>query len=190
MQISQVIEKEIKVPISKLQYTKLLNYFKNKEKNLQINYYYFNQNISDEITIRIRRKDNRLLLQIKYPVENDSSNYGAAHIRKEVEKQVYDIPHSISKEEIFELTGLLVEDAYLIGELKTLRYEVSVEDSLLCIDYNEYLNVFDYELEIEYQEAVSKELLPLLDSYNINITKLSCGKFARFLQQYALSAKN
>ena len=185
MPSNKIIEKEIKILISKLQFERLIDFYKIQKKGYhQINYYYYCSGMKDNTTIRIRKKGEQLFLQIKSPVDEVKREYKSEQIRNEFEKPINKIPNIITKKEISEMCGIAIEDVQLIGQMDTLRYEIPMNSSTLCLDFNEYLNINDYELEVEYIENIPLEVFEIFHKFEIDYSKSSRGKFSRFLQQY------
>ena len=50
----------------------------------------------------------------------------------------------------------------------------------IALDKNEYLDVTDYELEIEYENEYPQYILDMLKEYNIKIHSNTSGKNKRF----------
>ena len=80
-----MIEKEIKILLSKEQYEKIEKVFSWKKKFTQINFYYGDLEKIDEngeLTVRVRQNGDNYKLQIKKPVVYDE----ALHIKEEYER--------------------------------------------------------------------------------------------------------
>ena len=105
----------------------------------QINYYYdtYDQKLRrSNITARIRKKNGKLTATIK-----EHSN-GTTH-SKETSFHVDSVSKGLS------YNG---EKLYLYGEMHTKRTEIDICDGVkLMLDYNQYLDTEDYEVELEYE---------------------------------------
>ena len=89
-----MIEKEIKILLSKEQYEKIEKVFSWKKKFTQINFYYGDLEKIDEngeLTVRVRQNGDNYKLQIKKPVVYDE----ALHIKEEYERDIKDLPDKI-----------------------------------------------------------------------------------------------
>ena len=140
-------EYEKKMMLTEREYRFLIRLFENSivEKNTQINYYYDTRNETMRkmnITVRIREKNGKLLGTVK--------DHGAGqHCSTEECFRVDTLPRVIM------LEGLPL---WLKGTLKTERSVFRICDGiLLMLDLNTYLDVVDYELEIEYSESFCKQ---------------------------------
>lgn len=177
-----MIECELKKIIQFDIYKSIWCAFKWDEVNTQINYYYdvFPFRKNNKMTIRIRSVNNVHKLQIKNKYQ--SSNIA----RIEFEEKVPYIFPSISSEKIKAVSGLHYDDVFLIGALVTQRYTHHWSDAItICLDRNEYLGKIDYELEIEYDKAVTPDLLTILAEYGIKFdNEKQIGKYSRYMKRY------
>lgn len=172
-------EKEYKVLINQDDYKELLGSFGFNKNYRQVNYYFDTKDNYcklNNITIRIREKENKYYLQVKVPIKYDN----ALHIKKEYEKTYSFLKTQITSDELKTLTCLEIPTVNCIGMLATQRKEYIINDSILCLDKNEYNGVIDYELEIEFQRQVDKSVIPILNEMGLNFDKTVDGKFSRF----------
>lgn len=177
------IEKEIKIILDEKQYLEVMNSFQFSESFEQINYYYANREIiENNITIRIREKLGQMKLQLKIPQKTDK----ALHINKEYEKKVNRVLQHISKEEIYELSGLhCSNDVKLLGSLKTIRCICNTFPNVkIALDKSFYFNNIDYEIEIEYVDELSIDIVDRLKMLDLHLDKDVNGKNKRFLSAY------
>lgn len=176
-----MIEKELKILLTKEQYMNLTRQFDWSETISQINFYYSDKSNdlkSKGTTIRIRGIDDRMKLQVKIPV----SCNGAIHIKKEYEKDCKIVPYKINGSEICELCSVNnIPDVYLLGYLYTERLICNYEnDNMICLDRNVYAGKTDYELEVEFIDNLDEQLLNTLDELRIRTDLEVTGKFGRF----------
>ena len=177
------IEKEIKIILDEKQYLEVMNSFQFSESFEQINYYYANREIiENNITIRIREKLGQMKLQLKIPQKTDKALY----INKEYEKKVNRVLQHISKEEIYELSGLhCSNDVKLLGSLKTIRCICNTFPNVkIALDKSFYFNNIDYEIEIEYVDELSIDIVDRLKMLDLHLDKDVNGKNKRFLSAY------
>lgn len=170
-------EYELKFLLQKSDYEKLLKIFSNSDAVTfeQVNYYYdtYDQKLRNKnITARIREKDGKLTGVIK----------------------VHSAGTAYSKETSFLVEGVSNvifyngEHLYLQGELYTKRTEINICDGItMMLDYNKYLGIEDYELELEYvpefkekAEGIMLALQAILEY--LNSSKLSDCKSERFFE--------
>lgn len=115
-----MIEKEIKILLSKEQYEKIEKVFSWKKKFTQINFYYGDLEKIDEngeLTVRVRQNGDNYKLQIKKPVVYDE----ALHIKEEYERDIKDLPDKILGEQLKDILGMDFPDFYMLGKLETQR---------------------------------------------------------------------
>lgn len=179
-----VVEKEIKVLISESTYEILQKSFSWNESIVQINHYYAdNENMIDKIgcSVRVREVHRQKLLQIKLPIYKENT----LHIKNEIEIPVTEIPEYLDNQTLYSIIGLRFNDIKKIGSLKTERLICDVSESIkICLDKNTYLDVVDYEIEIEYSDVLNDNLLKYLSSFGISFKCETKGKYSRFLESY------
>ena len=66
-----------------------------------------------------------------------------------------------------------------------------LSDVKICLDKNEYLNLIDYELELEFSsEELPTDFQNLFEKlFNINFLQISVGKNSRFLRELSRSSQ-
>ena len=141
----------------------------NPTKNMQINYYYDNDNFdlySQNITLRIRQKGSVLVGQLK---THSSSLFYAS---SEEEFHVTTLP-CILKYKAFETS--------LKGVLATERTSFGVANGVkIDFDKNYYLGVVDYEIEIEFAKERYDFVKRLIGRLKFNRNE-SANKYSRFV---------
>lgn len=83
-----MMEKEYKVILNYKEYKELLKSFNLNKNYCQVNYYFDTKDSYcklNNITIRIRKKEDQYYLQVKVPIKYDN----ALHIKKEYEKNIH-----------------------------------------------------------------------------------------------------
>lgn len=177
------IEKEIKVLLTKEEYESLQKLFKWDEELKQTNYYYTDMEgkiNKDEVTIRVREKAQKLLLQIKRP----RAFKNALHISDEYEVPIDRIPEKIDKKYIQQIVGGDIGNVELIGKMITYRKVYNWgEEVEICLDRNLYINKVDYELEVEFINEIPSELVQTLNDNNIYMDNIVDGKYKRFMSE-------
>lgn len=91
----------------------------------------------------------------------------------------------ISKKELFEITGEKYDKDFkcqnkMYTERKTYYYD---SDVTIYLDLNKYLGITDYELIIEFDKELPKELITKLESFSVNLSDANLEKFKRFVKQ-------
>lgn len=173
-----MIEKEIKVILNYDEYKKVLNEFCFQLPIIQTNYYYQSEGEPKDITIRIREKNNKYMLQIKIPRQKEKS----LHIKEEYEEPIEGVQKKIGKEKIEMVCGnKFTNDAIYIGKLVTERSLCTVYNNIeMALDVNDYLGISDYELEIEYKDKYPTEIVKKLKKLGIKVDECVEGKNTRF----------
>lgn len=152
--MSTNIEIEVKTLITKKDYEKVLEYFKDikKEEIDQTNYYIDTKDSElrrHEISLRIR-KLNGFVMTLKTPLSEgllEKSQLISEHEFNEfINKNIF--PHGPISEFI---ERLYIDPTLLVpqAELNTIRISIPYEGCLLAIDKNTYAGKTDFELEME-----------------------------------------
>ena len=140
-------EHELKMILTKDEYHFLLLFFDKLmvESGLQTNYYYDSRDEAmrkRNVTVRVREKNRKLIGTIKRHLKTDNSSI-EEHFRVDT------IPRVIMWD------GMPL---WLQGSLMTERKIFKVCDGItIMLDLNQYLDVVDYELEIEYSDSFRKQ---------------------------------
>lgn len=150
LEVVIMIELEKKILLSEKEYFALISMINNKTTmSIHKNFYFdsddFKMN-SQNITCRIRQKENKYLATIKKHDINDRSIEESKEVQNEFDDSLFD--------------GMNIK---IQGILTTERLHMYSDDCCeIVIDKNVFLNTTDYELEIEYapgNEARVKFLL-------------------------------
>lgn len=170
-------EHELKYLLTQEEYEQLLKLLEAfpSETALQKNYYYDTYHLDlrkRNITMRVREKDGCLQGTIKRHLKN--------HTSTEEHFPVGSLPQMLLYEG---------ETVYLAGKLQTERTTYHLSDALLLmLDCNTYLDLCDYELELECPEhylpqakVLAAKLFQLLQMDPRDISK---SKSERFFSKY------
>ncbi|MGM8212679.1 CYTH domain-containing protein [Virgibacillus sp. W0430] len=188
--MSQEIEIEYKVLLTKQEYTRLLKALPfNNESLKQTNYYFETSPLSLKdkgCALRIREKNNTFCLTLKEPHSEGilethdelTEKEACSWLANNINKNKHTIQRLIAK-------GVNVESLNYYGKLITERRQFQQEDIVYVLDYSTYNGYSDYELEIE---APNKEVgitafQKIITDYSI-IGKKTPNKIARFFQTY------
>ena len=141
--------------------------------NVQDNYYY--DLGRDDMAMRIRDIDGLYVLTIK-------KRAGDAH-----EEYEYELPDDNADNplitELLKRLGVEQKPIYL-GMLTTSRYTRELEFGEICLDFNKYNGIKDYEIEYELFDHLTnsnQELIDYLAKYHIEYKENKVSKFKRFL---------
>ena len=173
-------EHELKMMLTKDEHHFLLHFFDKLmvESGLQTNYYY---DTRDEVmrkrnvTVRVRQKNNKLIGTVKRHLDTDNCSI-------EERFGVDTLPRVIMWD------GMPL---WLKGSLQTERKIFQVCDGIiLMLDLNQYLGTVDYELEIEYSEALRKQgegiLMLISGLLGKQMKQKSVSKSERFFQRLSI----
>ena len=183
------IERELKTLLSKVEYDKLYTYFnlQNQPKIIQSNYYYdtadeiFKQNNS---ALRLRVFDNG---SSEWTIKERVSELESIELTQFNREKVIDVPQALNEDIIYSADiqefiasrNIVWTDIKRTMSLITERYNIDVPYGLYALDYTQYPQAEDYELELESQdiEVALEHFNSLLASVDISYkqaeTKLS-----------------
>lgn len=173
------IEIEYKVMIDKKGYEKLLNHFNGQLSSFKQTNYYFDsidEKINkNKLSLRIREKNNKYIVTLKEPYENGRLEHEYVVKNNELASFPSQIINLLNKYDI------KVSELYNFATLTTIRNEIKIDDSLLCIDYSTYNEMEDYEVECESNSLEKGQAIieNLLNSLSISYTKSTLSKTAR-----------
>lgn len=176
-------ETEIKSLIDEEMYEKAKKAFDWDSVKEQANHYYTDKEgllRGKHIMVRIRVVDDEPKIQVKLHKNKES----ALQICEENEYDIENVPDVIDASTARKITGESVGELYRMGKSVTLRHLKRHNGSELCLDKNEYFDKVDYEVEVEYREKMSAELLMKLMQLGISFDKKCVGKFSRFFKEY------
>lgn len=176
-------ETEIKCIIDAETYEAVKKAFKWDGVTEQTNHYYTDRNgvlCERHITVRIRVIDGVAKIQVKHHKNKDS----ALQICEETEFPIDRVPDIIDAETAKNIIGIDTGELYRMGEAHTRRHALVRNGSELCLDRTKYFDTVDYEVELEYEDKMSADLLMKLSSLGIAFNKKCIGKFSRFLTEY------
>ena len=182
-----MIEKEYKALLSRDKFLKLKSRIKDVYKSAeakefrQINYYYDTEDFSlyeSRRTLRVRLIEGKYLMQFKQELEADGLN----KVSKELEKEIDYLPDII--ESAFDID--FDSPARLIGSLETSRESIFPRPGVrIDMDISSYLGSIDYEIEVEYESSLPKDIIDMLEDSGSVLT----GKYSRFIDKAKLLRK-
>lgn len=183
------IERELKTLLSKAEYDKLYTYFnlQNQPKIIQSNYYYdtadeiFKQNNS---ALRLRVFDNG---SSEWTIKERVSELESIELTQFNREKVIDVPQALNEDIIYSADiqefiasrNIVWTDIKRTMSLIAERYNIDVPYGLYALDYTQYPQAEDFELELESEdiEVALEQFNSLLASVDISYkqaeTKLS-----------------
>lgn len=191
-------EIEYKFMISRDEFDYLLKMQPFKSPVKQVNHYFIDgDNLLrlNHITVRVREYPDKKMLEIKYPRRNIHQKFYTKNenlaIRDEYSRKIQNFSE-IQPDEIVAVTGIQINDIQCIGHMTTYRYVYyPYKNVKVCLDFNEYLGMYDYELEIEFKSEDFLDIDEILSNFDINPDlQHHGGKCTRFLQALKRSNVN
>ncbi len=186
--MKQEIEIEYKNLLTKEEF-KLLLFELGFPKNgvVQENFYFETPDfhlMKQRAALRIRKKSDKYVLTLKEPHPEGLLETHDLLTAREANAWLTGKP--VAKEHTdrqLESLQIKVKDLQLFGSLWTERREISYRNALLVLDFSEYHDTFDYELELEAKSQAEglAEFETLLNKYNIPRRKTP-NKIERFFQ--------
>ena len=179
------LEIEFKILITKNIYKKIINDYKITDSYQQTNYYLMHPKLNElKYSLRIRKKNNQYELTLKQPQINGNLETNLI-INKKIKDKI--IKHELINNEIFDLlkpynldSTMLITNYYLT----TIRSEINTEYGLICIDYNQFNGLEDYELEYEVIDYNSgkQAFLNFIKKYNLTYITNCPSKISRLIK--------
>ncbi len=177
--MSNAIEIEAKVLVSKDDYRLLTKEFASYPRYVQTNYYIDTEDralAKEGIALRIREKEGQYELTLKTPLSQGLLEKNApitmnqfVALRDEDEFPETDLKRFLT------MLDFDVKELRILTSLSTERIDVEYEGGLLSIDRNSYSGQVDYEIEFEYNniDDAEKILEKLLASKGIKVAAFS-----------------
>lgn len=176
-------ETEIKSIITKEAYINLKSAFDWDSVHEQTNHYYTDKAgllREKRVMVRIRVVDGVPKLQVKLHKNENSP----LQICEETEYETENVPDIIDARTAEAVTGIKAGGLYRMGCAVTKRHSMKHNGSELCLDKTTYFDKTDYEVEVEYEDKMSAELLMKLTRLGVEFKESCVGKFSRFLAEY------
>ena len=171
--MSNAIEIEAKVLVSKDEYRLLTKEFASNPRYVQTNYYIDTEDralAKDGIALRIREKEGQYELTLKTPLSQGllEKNVPITMNQFVALRDDDEFPETDLKRFLLML-DFDVKALRILTSLSTERIDVEYEGGLLSIDRNSYSGIVDYEVEFEYNnmDDAEKILGKLLESKGI-----------------------
>lgn len=190
-----MLEKEYKYLISEEIYKELREKFsESKQRVIKNEYLLDTEGILEKnhVTVRVREEDSRKFFQIKQHIQSEKK-FEKLTLREEYSREITDekITTEEIKEEIKTFAQLNIKDIYSAGMLKTIRNQTDLGNkSVLCMDKNLYLDITDYEVEIEFQgkepSESAKSIMKIMEEKS---KQSQGGKRTRFLKRLRRTAE-
>lgn len=182
--MKEQIEIEYKILINKDIFLQIINNYQVDNDYIQTNYYLTHPLLEEKkYMLRIREKNHSYELTLKRPYQNHQLETNIM-IDKQTKEKI--INQQYVTNEIMEiLKDISINPLELIQKfsLTTHRYDIQLSEGTLSLDYNQYLNQEDYELEFEvyHEKEGFQRFLKIIKPYHLNYTKNCKSKIKRVL---------
>lgn len=178
------LEIEFKILITKEIFDQIINDHQIDCCYKQTNHYLLHPRLSKlRYSLRIRDKNDQFELTLKQPQKQGTLETNLM-IDKETKEKI--LNHQLVTNEVFDkLKPLNLNSTMFITDysLTTTRYEISTPDGLICVDYNVYNNIIDYELEYEvldYKKG-KQAFLDFISQYHLDYSRNCMSKINRVI---------
>lgn len=176
------VEIEYKVMVSKENFYKLegiLDKTYSPAYYNQTNFYYDDNRklYENKLSLRIRYIENQNMYISTLKIKNNDERIEIESILKEKDITLVDI----ETKDLLGKHNIDVNSLKEIAFLKTIRKEYKIDDTLLCLDYNQFYQNEDYEIECEADsmEKAKRTIDTILKLYNIEYKQSTMSKMAR-----------
>lgn len=182
--MSKEIEIEFKILLNKKTYSKIYKDLIKKPHKLyiQTNYYLTHPNLEkNKMMLRIRQIDDTFELTLKEPYIDSSLETNLPLTLEQKNKIINHQPYPntiFTYLQKYNINALDLQQPY---SLTTTRLDYKYNDGMISLDYNEYLNTKDYELEYEVpnKEIGLEHFYNFIKPYKIQYTTNCFGKSKR-----------
>ncbi|MGT2932635.1 CYTH domain-containing protein [Streptococcus catagoni] len=179
------LEIEYKTLLTKDEYQRLLAQMTHINAVTQTNYYIDTANFdlkANRMSLRIRTFSDKAEMTLKVPEEVGNREYNQDLSLQEA-KNLIKKCQITNKDILLQMTkfGISPEDLRTFGQLTTRRKEKATAIGTMALDYNQYAQTIDYELELEVNDPIQgeKDFEQFLKDNNISL-KFAKSKVSRF----------
>ncbi|EHI69422.1 CYTH domain-containing protein [Streptococcus ictaluri] len=185
------LEIEYKTLLTKEEYKRLLSQMTHIPPVTQTNYYIDTKDFdlkAHKMSLRIRTFTDSAELTLKVPEKVGNREYNL-HLDLKSAKEIIKtgiLPES-SALDIIKKIGLGDSQLTTFGYLTTIRREADTTIGKLALDYNQYANIKDYELELEVTDAIKGkedfESFLLENDISFKYAKSKVARFSKTLKK-------
>lgn len=125
-------------------------------------------------------------MTLKRPIKNHRLETNVIISQKDKENFIRHLPIQNDIIDILIHEGINIEELQQQFSLTTHRYDILLEEGILSLDENIYLNQHDYELEFEcYEETKGfQKFLEIIKPYHLNYQQNCTSKVQRAMHAY------
>lgn len=184
--MNELIEIEYKILITKDIFKQILSDYQSQIKNdyIQINYYFTHPLLQEKAyMLRIREKNNELEMTLKRPYLHHRLETNVPITKQDKDNLINHIMIDNEIIDILKAENIPPLELQQQFSLTTHRYDIPLEDGLLSIDKNIYLDQTDYEIEFEVQDEKKglQSFLKIIEPYHLHYQGNCPAKIRRVL---------
>ncbi|MCD7810171.1 MAG: CYTH domain-containing protein [Erysipelotrichaceae bacterium] len=187
--MNEQIEIEYKILLTKDTYQQIINDYQNQitDAYLQVNDYFTHPLLNGKhFMLRIRSKKDKYELTLKRPYQGHRLETNIDITKEERENF---INHKTMNNEIItilEENNIPYQELQQLYSLSTYRTDILLEEGMLSLDKNNYLDKEDYELEFEVNDPTTgySKFLDIIKPYGLHYTKNNTTKVVRAMTRY------
>ncbi|MGP6389328.1 CYTH domain-containing protein [Streptococcus dysgalactiae] len=179
------LEIEYKTLLTKDEYNRLLSQMSHVAPVTQTNYYIDTEEFdlkANKMSLRIRTFTNSAELTLKVPEKVGNREYNLPLTLEQAKDMIKHghLPESPALDIITSI-GIDLEALKTFGHLTTIRRESDTPIGKMALDYNQYANTKDYELELEVTDPIKGKIdFDLFLTQHQIAFKYAKSKVARF----------
>ena len=185
--MNKQIEIEYKILLTENIFNDILKYYPNHKDYIQTNYYFTHPLLQQKkYMLRIREKNNTFEMTLKKPLKNHRLEMNVDINQKDKDDFIQHLPIQNEIIDILKQEGIDIKELQQQFSLTTHRYDIILDEGVLSLDDNTYLNQHDYELEFEcYDETVGfQKFLEIIKPYHLDYQQNCMSKVQRALKAY------
>ncbi|MCD8029166.1 MAG: CYTH domain-containing protein [Erysipelotrichaceae bacterium] len=187
--MNEQIEIEYKILLTKDTYQQILNEYQNQitDAYLQVNDYFTHPLLSKKhFMLRIRSKKDKYELTLKRPYLGHRLETYIDISKKERESFINHEPMNNEIISILEENNISYNELQQLYSLNTYRIDILLNEGMLSLDKNNYLDKEDYELEFEVNnpDIGYSKFLDIIKPYNLKYTRNCTNKVVRAMTRY------
>ncbi len=187
--MNEQIEIEYKILLTKNTYQKILNDYQNQitDAYLQVNDYFSHPLLSKKhFMLRIRSKKDKYELTLKRPYQGHRLETNIDISKEERENFINHKPMNNEIISILEENKIPYHELQQLYSLSTYRTDILLDEGVLSLDANTYLDKEDYELEFEVNDPTIgyNKFLEIIEPYNLIYIRNCTNKVMRAMTRY------
>ncbi len=187
--MNEQIEIEYKILLTKDTYQQILNDYQNQitDSYLQVNDYFTHPLLNEKhFMLRIRSKKDKYELTLKRPYQGHRLETNIDISKEERENFINHKPMHNEIITILKENNIPYHELQQLYSLSTYRTDILLEEGMLSLDKNNYLDKEDYELEFEVNDTNTGyvKFLDIIKPYGLHYTKNNTNKVVRAMLRY------